>query len=120
MARVIAPNKEYNGVSAGVRFVNGEAECSDKWTLKWFKAHGYTVEEADEQSDGNDEAEENGNSEGEENTATDIGAANEEKAAAAADDKSEGNAAAISEVSEEKGDTSKSNVKSRGRRKAEK
>ena len=46
MAKIIAPNKEYNGVSAGVRFCNGQAECSDKWTIDWFKEHGYKVEEA--------------------------------------------------------------------------
>lgn len=54
MAKIIAPSRDYNGVSAGVRFINGQAECNDAWTNKWFKEHGYTVEEADEQSCDND------------------------------------------------------------------
>lgn len=44
MAKIIAPNAEYNGVSAGVTFVKGQAECEDEARLAWFEAHGYAVE----------------------------------------------------------------------------
>ena len=45
MAKVIAPNKEYNGISASVAFVNGEGWCEDKRLLDWFRTHGYTAED---------------------------------------------------------------------------
>jgi len=44
MARIIAPNKEYAGVSAGISFSNGEGNTDDKYLIEWFKAHGYEVE----------------------------------------------------------------------------
>lgn len=47
MARVIAPNKEYNNISAGVRFVNGVGECADPYLLSWFREKGYKVEPAE-------------------------------------------------------------------------
>lgn len=43
MARIIAPNKDYNGESASVTFVKGVGETSDAYLVKWFKEHGYTV-----------------------------------------------------------------------------
>lgn len=46
MAKITAPNKEYNGVSAGVQFSKGEAETEDKYLIEWFKEHGYCVEQA--------------------------------------------------------------------------
>lgn len=46
MAKIIAPNKQYNGVSATVRFINGEGETDDAHLIKWFKSKGYEVEEA--------------------------------------------------------------------------
>lgn len=45
MAKIIAPNKSYTGVSASVAFCNGEGNTDDKHLIKWFKDHGYTVEE---------------------------------------------------------------------------
>ncbi len=45
MAKITAPNKGYNGISAGVKFTNGQAYCSDTWVNKWFAEHGYIVEE---------------------------------------------------------------------------
>ena len=56
MARVIAPNKEYAGVSAGVPFYGGEAHTDDPYILGWFRTHGYEVEE--EGCGGPDEPEE--------------------------------------------------------------
>ena len=44
MAKVIAPNKQYTGISAGVTFVNGVGETSNPELLKWFERHGYKVE----------------------------------------------------------------------------
>lgn len=45
MTKIIAPNKNYNGLSAGVMFVNGIGECSDPHLISWFKEKGYRVEE---------------------------------------------------------------------------
>ena len=49
MARIYAPNKEYDGVSASIEFSKGIGECSDPYLLDWFRKHGYTVE--DEKAD---------------------------------------------------------------------
>lgn len=43
MAQIIAPNKDYTGVSASVTFVKGVGETSDAYLIEWFKEHGYTV-----------------------------------------------------------------------------
>lgn len=43
MAQIIAPNKDYTGVSASVPFVKGVGETSDAYLIEWFKEHGYTV-----------------------------------------------------------------------------
>ena len=43
MARIIAPNKDYNGESASVTFVKGVGETSDAYLIEWFNEHGYTV-----------------------------------------------------------------------------
>jgi hypothetical protein len=44
MAKIICPNKKYNGVSASVNFTNGVGETDDRHLIKWFKSHGYKVE----------------------------------------------------------------------------
>ncbi|PKM69175.1 MAG: hypothetical protein CVU95_00915 [Firmicutes bacterium HGW-Firmicutes-2] len=44
MAKIIAPNKQYNGVSAGVAFANGTGESDNPVLLDWFKSKGYEVE----------------------------------------------------------------------------
>lgn len=44
--KIIAPNKNYTGVSAGVAFANGVGECENPDTIAWFKAHGYGVTES--------------------------------------------------------------------------
>ncbi|MNJ40689.1 hypothetical protein D3C77_355890 [compost metagenome] len=44
MAKVIAPNKQYNGLSATVMFVNGVGETDDPHLIAWFESKGYTVE----------------------------------------------------------------------------
>lgn len=44
MAKVIAPNPEYSGISATVKFQNGVGETDDQELIKWFKEHGYKVE----------------------------------------------------------------------------
>jgi hypothetical protein len=48
MAKIKSPNPNYNGVSASLHFVNGEADTDDKWLIEWFKNKGYMVEEAAE------------------------------------------------------------------------
>jgi hypothetical protein len=45
MPKIKAPNADYNGVSASLTFVKGEAETDEKWLIEWFKNHGYEVEE---------------------------------------------------------------------------
>lgn len=45
MAKIIAPNKEYTGISASVQFINGVGECTNPYLLNWFKSKGYIVEE---------------------------------------------------------------------------
>lgn len=48
MAKIYAPVKDYNGISAGVSFREGIGECSSPYLLKWFREHGYKVEEMQE------------------------------------------------------------------------
>ena len=45
MAKIIAPNKQYTGVSASVSFVKGEGTTTEPHLIKWFEDHGYEVEE---------------------------------------------------------------------------
>lgn len=48
MARIIAPNREYAGVSAGVLFNGGEGHTDNAYLIGWFREHGYCVEEPEE------------------------------------------------------------------------
>lgn len=43
MAKVIAPNSQYTGLSATVAFVNGVGETDNENLLQWFEEKGYTV-----------------------------------------------------------------------------
>lgn len=43
--KIYAPIKETNGVYASVMFVNGVGETDKPHLIKWFKSHGYEVEE---------------------------------------------------------------------------
>lgn len=43
MAKIIAPNKSYTGVSASVAFCNGEGNTTNPVLIDWFKKHGYKV-----------------------------------------------------------------------------
>jgi len=45
MAKILSPNKQYTGISAGVTFVNGVGETANPLLIAWFKEKGYTVEE---------------------------------------------------------------------------
>lgn len=45
MAKIYAPNEQYNGESASVVFAKGVGETEDAHLLEWFKDHGYDVEE---------------------------------------------------------------------------
>lgn len=51
MAKIIAPNRSYSGVSAGVVFYDGEGQCEDVRLLDWFEVHGYQVIYADKPRD---------------------------------------------------------------------
>ncbi|MCX7715038.1 MAG: hypothetical protein N2171_04855 [Clostridia bacterium] len=44
MSKIIAPNKQYSGISAGVTFVNGVGETYDSNLIAWFESHGYEIE----------------------------------------------------------------------------
>lgn len=48
MAKILAPNKQYNGISASVVFTNGEGQTEDPKLIAWFKERGYQVEEQPE------------------------------------------------------------------------
>lgn len=48
MAKIIAPNKAYNGISASVPFVKGVGETADAHLIEWFRTHGYEVIEEPE------------------------------------------------------------------------
>lgn len=45
MAKIFAPNKQYNDISAGVQFVQGIGETTNPHLIEWFKNHGYEVEQ---------------------------------------------------------------------------
>lgn len=55
MAKIIAPNHDYNGVSASVSFRDGVGETKDKYLITWFKEHGYSVEESESESESQEE-----------------------------------------------------------------
>lgn len=44
MAKIICPNKQYNGLSASVPFTNGIGETYKPHLIEWFREHGYTIE----------------------------------------------------------------------------
>lgn len=43
MARIYSNNKKYNGISAGINFVNGVGETEISHLISWFNENGYTV-----------------------------------------------------------------------------
>jgi len=45
MAKIYCRNRQYNGISAGINFVNGVGVTDDPYLVSWFIEHGYTVEE---------------------------------------------------------------------------
>ena len=49
MAKIYAPNKQYDGISASVAFAKGVGETDNPTLLDWFRGHGYTVEEPQEE-----------------------------------------------------------------------
>lgn len=46
MTKVYAPNQAYQGLSAGVHFVDGQAETDDERVLAYFRRAGYGIGEA--------------------------------------------------------------------------
>lgn len=44
MSKILAPNKDYSGISASVPFINGVGYTDDEDLISWFKEHGYEVE----------------------------------------------------------------------------
>lgn len=42
--KITTPNPQYNGETAGVRFVNGKGETDDPRALAYFERRGYTIE----------------------------------------------------------------------------
>ena len=45
MAKIIAPNRNYNGIAASVSFRDGVGETDKPHLIQWFREHGYQVEE---------------------------------------------------------------------------
>ena len=45
MAKIYSKNKQYNGISASVNFVNGVGDCNIPHLLAWFQENGYTIVE---------------------------------------------------------------------------
>jgi hypothetical protein len=45
MAKIYCNNKQYNGISATVAFVNGVGETNIPHLVSWFQENGYIVEE---------------------------------------------------------------------------
>ena len=43
MAKIYSNNKQYNGISASVNFVNGVGESNLSDLLAWFQENGYTI-----------------------------------------------------------------------------
>lgn len=43
MAKIIAVNDQFDGISATVQFNKGVGECADPYLISWFKAKGYEV-----------------------------------------------------------------------------
>jgi hypothetical protein len=43
MAKIVAPNKMYEGISAGIKFSKGVGDCTDPYLIDWFKSKGYEV-----------------------------------------------------------------------------
>ncbi|MDF2675578.1 MAG: hypothetical protein K0R09_3850 [Clostridiales bacterium] len=50
MYKIIAPNNQYTGLSAGVNFSNGAGLTGRKELVNWFKEHKYEVEEIKDES----------------------------------------------------------------------
>lgn len=49
MVKIIAPNKNFDGETAGVKFSDGVGRTDNEYLIKWFKSKGYkVVEEASE------------------------------------------------------------------------
>ena len=45
MAKIYSNNKQYNGISASVNFINGVGESNLPHLLAWFQESGYTIVE---------------------------------------------------------------------------
>ncbi|MEG1501956.1 MAG: hypothetical protein RR203_02450 [Synergistaceae bacterium] len=58
MAKITAPNKKYNGVTATVHFIDGEGESKDTRLLEWFETHGYKVSKEKVKSNSEEKPEE--------------------------------------------------------------
>ena len=48
MMRIIAPNKQYEGVSATVKFNKGIGQTDNPYLIDWFKKNGYAVEKIED------------------------------------------------------------------------
>ena len=44
MAKIIAPNKGYTGMTASVPFAGGVGYTDDEHLIAWFQTHKYTVD----------------------------------------------------------------------------
>jgi len=42
--KIHAPNEKYNGITAGIQFVDGVAEVEETKHIEWLKSKGYKIE----------------------------------------------------------------------------
>jgi hypothetical protein len=49
MAEILANNKEYNGITASVQFVDGVGSTNDPHLIQWFELNGFTVNQEKKQ-----------------------------------------------------------------------
>lgn len=45
MAKIYCNNNKYNGISAGINFVNGVGDSNVPHLIAWFRENGYTIVE---------------------------------------------------------------------------
>lgn len=57
MAKITAPNRQYSGLVAGVRLVDGQGETDDQHAINYFRRAAYTVTDGAEPAGGTQDGE---------------------------------------------------------------
>lgn len=45
MTKILAPNKNFTGIQASVKFINGVGETNSPYLIDYFKRKGYTIKQ---------------------------------------------------------------------------